>query len=195
MATVNLYWIPLGAGGNGFVRTNGRLYEALAARRDRRTPLALYHSALTVELEGHAFVIENAWPSPDADTSSRGVVVEGPVFATWASRWRAFRYEVRCWEGGEIPDIGHAVGGPCVVSRDPALAERILASAPSVPALRWGRVVPGTADMWNSNSTIAWLLSVCGVQSDALRPPPQGRAPGWEAGLTVALRAHVAAGD
>ena len=31
MATVDLYWLPLGAGGH-FVRLNGRLYEALAAR-------------------------------------------------------------------------------------------------------------------------------------------------------------------
>jgi hypothetical protein len=28
---VDLYWLPLGAGGN-FVRLNGRLYEAVAAR-------------------------------------------------------------------------------------------------------------------------------------------------------------------
>jgi hypothetical protein len=31
MAAVDLYWLPLGAGGH-FVRLNGRLYEALAAR-------------------------------------------------------------------------------------------------------------------------------------------------------------------
>ena len=32
---VDLYWLPLGAGGH-FVRLNGRVYEALVARRDRR---------------------------------------------------------------------------------------------------------------------------------------------------------------
>ena len=30
-AAVDLYWLPLGAGGH-FVRLNGRIYEALAAR-------------------------------------------------------------------------------------------------------------------------------------------------------------------
>ncbi len=29
---IRLYWIPLGAGGSGFVRLNGRIYEAFKAR-------------------------------------------------------------------------------------------------------------------------------------------------------------------
>jgi hypothetical protein len=45
MAAVDLYWLPLGAGGP-FVRLNGRLYEALAARLQRRPARGLYHSAL-----------------------------------------------------------------------------------------------------------------------------------------------------
>jgi hypothetical protein len=39
-AHVDLYWIPLGAGG-WFVKRNGRLYERLTARRERRRPLDL----------------------------------------------------------------------------------------------------------------------------------------------------------
>ena len=46
-AYVDLYWIPLGAGG-WFVRRNGRLYEALMALRDGRTRHDLNHSALEV---------------------------------------------------------------------------------------------------------------------------------------------------
>ena len=46
-ATVSLYWLPLGAGGRS-VRWNGRIFEALAARRERRAARALYHSALEV---------------------------------------------------------------------------------------------------------------------------------------------------
>jgi hypothetical protein len=49
MAAVDLYWLPLGAGGH-FVRLNGRLYEALAARLQRRPAYDLYHSALQVEV-------------------------------------------------------------------------------------------------------------------------------------------------
>ena len=48
-AAVDLYWLALGAGGH-FVRLNGRLYEALAARLGHRRRLDLYHSALQVEL-------------------------------------------------------------------------------------------------------------------------------------------------
>jgi len=94
-ARIDLRWIPLGAGGTGFVRMNGRAYEALRSRLERRRPLALYHTALEVHAPEGRFVIENAWPSPDRDTSSRGVVVEGPVFDRRIARFRVFRYEVR----------------------------------------------------------------------------------------------------
>jgi len=44
---IDLYWLPLGAGGN-FVRLNGRIYEAIKARLDRRPVFDLYHSGLQV---------------------------------------------------------------------------------------------------------------------------------------------------
>src|SRR5205807_9219102 len=43
--SVDLYWLPLGAGGHS-VRLNGRIFEAVAARLERRSPCDLYHSAL-----------------------------------------------------------------------------------------------------------------------------------------------------
>jgi hypothetical protein len=42
MASIDLWWLPLGAGG-WFVRLNGRVYEALHALVERRRPLDLYH--------------------------------------------------------------------------------------------------------------------------------------------------------
>jgi hypothetical protein len=42
--------------------------------------------------------------------------------------------------------------------------------------------------MWNSNSVIAWLVAQSGLPTDSIRPPAGGRAPGWQAGLTVAHR-------
>ena len=42
---VDLYWIPLGAGGY-VVRLSGKLYEALKALVEHRPRLDLYHSAL-----------------------------------------------------------------------------------------------------------------------------------------------------
>jgi hypothetical protein len=39
---VDLYWLPLGAGGH-CVRVNGRIYEAISARLAGRERMALYH--------------------------------------------------------------------------------------------------------------------------------------------------------
>jgi RimJ/RimL family protein N-acetyltransferase len=83
-ASIDLFWLPLGAGG-WFVRMNGRIYEAMKARLERRRPLDLYHSALEVRVPEGRFVIEISWPIPDPDGESRGVVVAR----------RARRYERR----------------------------------------------------------------------------------------------------
>src|SRR4051794_15340059 len=60
---VDLFWLPLGAGGR-FVRLNGRAYEALMARMERRRRCDLYHSALEVEVPEGTFVIEQT-PVPN----------------------------------------------------------------------------------------------------------------------------------
>jgi hypothetical protein len=181
---VDLYWIPLGAGGHS-VAFNGRVFEALAAARAGRRRGDLYHAALVVEAGGVRHTIELA-PSPDGAGARRGVVTTGPVGAPWAGRLRLFRYELRCCAGGTIPDLAYAAGGPVHLSRDPAVAERIVALAPQVPALVWGRDEFRTGEMWNSNSVVAWLLASAGLPAGALNPPPGGRAPGWGAGVALA---------
>jgi len=67
--TVDLYWLPLGAGGSPVVRWSGRLYEAVAARRGHRAACDLYHSALEVRVGADRFVIEMApvWSSRRPD--------------------------------------------------------------------------------------------------------------------------------
>ena len=60
---VDLYWLPLGAGGHS-VRLNGRVYEAVVALFERRPRRALYHSALAITLPEGLYVIESA-PIPD----------------------------------------------------------------------------------------------------------------------------------
>ena len=69
-AYVDLYWIPLGAGG-WFVKRNGRLYEAVVALRDRRARCDLYHSALEVAVPEGRFVIEQA-PVPSTRSAPEG---------------------------------------------------------------------------------------------------------------------------
>lgn len=185
-SSIGLYWVPLGAGGVGFVRFNGWVYETVQARRQRRQPLDLYHTALEVHVPEGRFIIENAWPSPDADTLGRGVVVEGPVFSRRLVRFRPFRYEVRLWRDGVIPDARSAVASPQIVSQDLALARHILSLVPSVPPMVWGRDGSKTGEMWNSNSVISWLLVRSGADWESIRPPTGGSAPGWSAGANVA---------
>lgn len=189
--SVVLLWIPVGAGGH-VVRHTSRWWELLQARRERRPPETLYHAAMEVTVDGVRFVIEMApeWGGPPGHGA--GVVRTGPVGLRRLGRWRLFRYEVRCWRDGVIPDRTWAVGGPVVASVDPAAARTILARIPDVPAHTWGRPVEGCDDMWNSNSLVSWLLVVAGLPTSHLRPPGGGRAPGWDAGLAVESSGHEA---
>src|SRR5215208_5324237 len=191
-AALDLYWIPLGAGGHS-VRLNGKVYETLDAARRHRSRCDLYHTALVVELDGDRYTIELA-PSPDGRGSSRGVVATGPVGTRRAGRWRLFRYEVRRWHGGSIPDLDEAVGGPRRLSRDPEAARRLLDLVPAVPTPTWGRDELHVGEGWNSNSVIAWLIASAGLPAGDLEPPPHGRAPGWDAGFKVARRDARVAG-
>lgn len=118
----------------------------------------------------------------------RGVVAEGPVGARWAGRSRLFRYEVRRWREGVIPDVAEAVDSPVPLSDDPGLARRVLDLVPRVPTPVWGRDGLRTGGMWNSNSLTSWLVAGAGLDVDALRPPRGGGAPGWHAGVVVARR-------
>jgi hypothetical protein len=185
-SSINLYWLPLGAGGHS-VRLNGRVYEAAAARLGHRQVRDLYHSALVVEVPAGRFVIETA-PIRAGDDPERVVVAEGAVGSRFAGRFRLFRYELRCWSGGVIPDVVEAVESPRHLSDDPQRARRLLALVPSVPMHVWGRDESRAGEMWNSNSVIAWLIARAGLDADAILPPAGGRAPGWSAGLVVAHR-------
>jgi hypothetical protein len=185
-AAVDLYWIPLGAGGHS-VRFNGRVYEAIKAVLGRRRPRDLYHSALVVQLDGHRYTIEVA-PSPNADEASRGVVARGPVGSRYIGWLRLFRYEVRCWRDGSIPDLVEAVGDPLRLTTDRAVVHRFVELVTRVPTPVWGRDELRAGEMWNSNSVIAWLIASAGLPTGGVRPPAHGRAPGWRAGLVIAER-------
>ena len=191
-AGIDLYWLPLGAGGHS-VRWNGRVYEALAAVHERRPAMSLYHSALEMVHRGNRYVIEMG-PVWNVATPNRGVVCEGPVAAKPLGRFRWFRYEVRCWRDGVIPDIAEAFDGPTRVTDDVATVLALRDALRRVPPLTWGRDELGTGEMWNSNSVVAWLLTTAGQDMTAIRPPAGGRAPGWGAGLALATRPAGAPG-
>jgi hypothetical protein len=183
---VDLYWLPLGAGARiPVVRWNGRLYVAFQARRERRATCDLFHAALVVVVDSVPFVIEVA-PVWSGGSTDRGVIIEGPVGSRWLGRSRLFRYEVRRWRDGVIPDIEYAVGGARRMTDDPLVSQRILDLVADVPVVTWGRDEFHTGDMWNSNSVVAWLLATGGLDVELVRLPVNGRAPGWLAGLRKA---------
>lgn len=183
---VELFWIPLGAGGH-CVSLNGQVYESLMALRAHRGRKRLYHSALQVRHGGTRYVIEMApaWHQP---APACGAVCEGPVGSRLLQRWCWFRYEVRCWPEGRIPDVEAAVGSPVLLGTDADAAVRLLSAVERVPRLTWGRDEIGAGEMWNSNSVVSWLLTVTCHDLSRVQPPPGGRAPGWQAGRLLAAR-------
>ncbi len=162
------------------------------ASLDRRAVCDLYHSGLEVFVPEGRYVIEMT-PVVDGRGRERGAVAEGPVGARWAGRFRMFRYELRRWRDGVIPDISEAVDSPRRLSDDLRAARRLLDLAPQVPMLVWGRDELRAGEMWNSNSMISWLIARTGLDVDSIRPPAGGRAPGWNAGIVVAARESAVA--
>lgn len=181
--SLDLLWLPLGAGDAlPIVRWNGRIYEAIDARRHHRHACALYHAALEVVADRTPYVIEMG-PAWKGGARDHGVVVEGPVGARWLGRSPLFRYEVRCWRRGVIPDREHAVGRAQRLATDSAICRRVISLVPAFPPATWGRDEQHLGDMWNSNSLVSWLLARAGIDMAGVRPPRGGRAPGWDAGL------------
>ena len=159
------------------------------ARIERRPACDLYHSALQVHVPEETFVIEQT-PVPDLSGQQRGVVAGGAVGSRWASRFRVFRYEIRLWRNGHIPDVAEAVDSPRRLSTEEDRARRVLDLVPHVPTPVWGRDELGAGEMWNSNAVIAWVIARSGIDKESIRPPEGGRAPGWQAGLVVAGSHH-----
>ena len=184
--SVDLYWIPLGAGAH-VVRGSGRVFEFLAALFQRRPRCDLYHSALEIRVPEDRFVIEQT-PVPDLHGERRGVVAGGSVGIRWAGRFRLFRYEIRCWRQGRIPDADEAIGSPVRLTSDLDAARRIVDLLPSIPTPTWGRDELDTGEMWNSNSVISWVVTRSAIDLARVHPPSGGRAPGWDAGRVVGAR-------
>ena len=129
---LDLYWIPLGAGAC-VVRVSGRLYERLTACVARRSPQALYHSALIATTATGRVVFEMAPVFDDRGHIDRRVVGQGTVGSRLLGRWRVFRYEIRRWRDGDIPDLGYAVASPVRITEDTAVIGTVLDLVALVP--------------------------------------------------------------
>jgi hypothetical protein len=182
-AQAALWWLPVGAGGRVVVHTS-RWWEAVQARREHRAARPLFHAALEVSVAQERWVIEMA-PAWGQRAVSRGVVAQGPVGFELLGRLRLFRYEVRCWAGGDIPDRDFAPVPPTLIPLSPGAARSMLRQVGEVPRYTWGRDVMGVGDMWNSNSLVSWLLVNARIDASTLAPPLDGAAPGWAAGIAA----------
>jgi hypothetical protein len=120
--------------------------------------------------------------------ADRGSAAEGAVGLPALAHFQFFRYEIRRWQGGIIPDQAYAVASPQRIPTDLGRTQRLLDLVPAFPIATWGRDELGAGEMWNSNSLTAWLLGRSGHDTDGITMPPHGRAPGWTAGLIVAAR-------
>jgi len=191
-ARVALWWLPVGAGGHVVIHTS-RWWERYRAQREHRAPRPLFHAALEVLTDPpdhgprrHVIEMAPAWGRVE---SPAVVVASGPVGLACLGRSPLFRYAVRCWPDGRIPDRDLAPSPPTVLPLPASDAEALLRRVVHVPEHTWGRDALGVGDMWNSNSLVSWLLETSGVDAGALRPPGNGSAPGWAAGIAAARAA------
>lgn len=187
-AFVDLYWLPVGAETSRIQQWSLRRWEALSAILSRRPRMDLYHPGL--KLRAGSDTTYTMELTPAFIGSPAEPAMTGPVGFRGADRWKLFRYQLRCLEAETLPDEEWAVESPIHLSQDRPTAERVLALAPKVPPYTWGRRVKGTSEMWTSASVVAWMLVKADIDAALIPLPQGGRAPGWEAGLEVALRSY-----
>ena len=107
----------MGAGQHA-VRRSTRVFEHLDARRHHRPQRTLYHAALEVQLDAERWTVEMAPAWAAARPATHGVTATGPVGFRRLGASRLFRYEVRVWRDGSVPDLDFAVGDPVHVATD-----------------------------------------------------------------------------
>lgn len=185
-AFIDLYWMPVGAGTH-LQRASLALYEAARAAVARRPRMALVHSALKLGRQGQLFTLELM---PLERGQPEAPLMTGPVGARLAGRLRLFTYQLRLREDDRLPDEQYRVQPPERVACEKAAVDRLLELGPALPVYTWGRRVPGTSEMWTSDSAVSWLLIKSGIDAASIALPPKSRAPGWRAGIEVALRAR-----
>ena len=131
IAGIDLYWLPLGAGGHS-VRLNGRIFEAVVARLEKRGRCDLYHSALEVRVSEGRFVIEQgpAW----SERAERGVVAEGAVGIVGEPQWA----------GDSLGDVRNAAVAPApdLVAQEPKTAQGSHADRPFGDDAAFGGLAP-----------------------------------------------------
>ncbi len=179
-AAVDLYWLPLGAGGH-FVRLNGRVYEAVAARLQRRPRVrSLPLRAPSGGPRGE--VRHRAGAGPRLERQGAGRRRRGRRRQSLGRPISDLPLRDPSLARGHIPDVAEAVDSPRRLTSDEDRARRVLDVVAQVPTPVWGRDELATGEMWNSNSVIAWVIARSGIDTEAIQPPPGGAPPAGRLG-------------
>jgi len=124
-------------------------------------------------------------PSPDVDLPRQRRVVDAFLSAARAGNMEGL-LAVLDPDVVFRTDAGARPVDAAPVHGAPAVAARVLATAPRFAHLGRPRDEIVAGEMWNSNSVVAWLLATAGLPADRLHPPPRGVERLTFAGLEVA---------
>ncbi len=183
---------------NGGFSSSHRHRPVLAATRRRRPLRSLERTRLRVVC-GTARWARALRPLPlgTAGLPFRGAVRHraGAGVARGRGAWRRRRRRGRRSSVGAPRAL--PLRGPMLArTADPRhrdCARRLLELVPEVPKPVWGRDDLHAGEMWNSNSTISWLIARSGLDVESIALPRDGRAPGWQAGIVIARRQQAEA--
>ena len=177
------------------MRFNGHLCAPRKTCLERRRPCEVRHSALQIQVPEGRFVVAQT-PVPRLSVERRGVVAEGAVGASWAGRFRIFRYEIRLWRNGHIPDVAEAVDSPQRLNSDETLCVARARPGVEVPTPVWGRM-GCDREMWNWKAITASTSTAAGsrlVDTASRGGPPPGSRAGVTAARTPGKQAHDSSG-
>jgi hypothetical protein len=184
---VTLYWLPVTSMGLRIAKAFGLVggYPILDAFK------TVYHAALRIQIpdgdDCKNYVIElttHVDPEENPEEAKR----VGQLMEQKAAFDLATVGGIRLYPGGEITDESTTfVHGK--VDCDCAAVHKIkeLMQNRQVPAYSYGDVVGIQEDRWTSNALISYLLTSVGCDVPWLLIPPDGEAPGWDAGVEAAL--------
>ena len=186
-AAVELYWLPLGAGGHSVQVQRPRLRGPGRGARPAALDLisTTRHYASVSPREGSS---SNRRLFPIGVAANVASSSRGRSAADGLGDFACFVTRSGSGLAARFPTSRRPLTARETTERRRDTGRRVLARAEEVPPLTWGRDEMRTGEMWNSNAVIAWVLSRSGIDAAQVMPPRGGRAPGWNAGLAVAQR-------
>jgi hypothetical protein len=183
-AAVDLYWLPLGAGGY-FVRLNGRMFEAVAARAARRPPSDLYHSALEVRIAAARFVIEQT-PVRDIKLAGQTPGLRNSLRRKRAPRWRGPGLSLRTNTSTDVHRPEDFRSAPCKrASADPRPVLSRLIQGRRLMGARRDDSYHAVAALWRDRVSAVRVAAGSDPQQPDVGTYPHGRA--WKPRLLHVL--------